>query len=86
MKKADFYTLFVETYRLLINEKKQLDKSKCRALLDDFYKNVDEVSSDQYHGKNDEPKIYYKAALQASNDRSNRISRGKIISNILSGC
>jgi hypothetical protein len=86
MKKADFYTLFVEIYRLIINEKKQLDKSKCRAFLDEFYKNVDEVSSDKYHGENDEPRVYYKAALQASNDRGNRISRGKIISNILSNC
>lgn len=86
MKKADFYTLFVEVYRLIINEKKQLDKSKCRAFLDEFYKNVDEVSSDKYHGENDEPRVYYKAALQASNDRGNRISRGKIISNILSNC
>lgn len=86
MKKADFYTLFVEVYRLIINEQKKPDKAKCRKLLDDFYEKVIEVSSDIYSGKDEQPRIYYKAALQASNDRSSRISRGKIISDILSNC
>lgn len=86
LKKADFYTLFVEVYRLIINEQKKLDKSKCRKLLDEFYDKVIEVSSDTYNGKDDKPKIYHKATLQASNDRSNRISRGKIIFEILSNC
>ncbi|MDE9430429.1 DUF262 domain-containing protein [Xenorhabdus bovienii] len=86
MKKADFYTLFVEIYRLIITNKIQLNKSKCRDALDNFYSKVDQVSSDTYNEKDNEPRIYYKAALQASNDRSSRISRGKIISTVLSNC
>ncbi|WP_421670228.1 GmrSD restriction endonuclease domain-containing protein [Rahnella sp. EDr1-12] len=85
MKKADFYTLFVEVHRLMIYEGVDLDNSKCRNSLDAFYEKVEEVSSNTYKGTEDEPQVYYKAALQASNDRSNRISRGRIIHSVLIG-
>lgn len=83
MKKADFYTLFVEVYKSLILKGAKLSASNVRKHLDEFYMKVDDVSAGRYSSSNAEPEIYYKAALQASNDRGNRINRGKIISGII---
>jgi uncharacterized protein with ParB-like and HNH nuclease domain len=82
MKKADFYTLFIEMHRLLIKNKKDLSPVDVRKKLDDFYEQVDFVAEGNYKGSDDRANVYYKAALQASNDRANRILRGKIISSL----
>ena len=86
MKKADFFTLFIEVYKLINTNKKQLSISTAREKLEDFYNSVDNVPQGLISGNNDAPSRYYKAALQASNDRSNRITRGKIIEGILLTC
>lgn len=80
-KKADFFTLFVELHKLLIRNKAKLDIAKARASLDAFYVEVELASIGGT--KNADADSYYKAALQASNDRGNRIERGRIISNAL---
>lgn len=77
-KKADFFTLFVELYCALITDKLSLNVSKVRQNLDDFYKKV-EIAAQQNTTQDTDALTYYKAALQASNDRVSRISRGKII-------
>ena len=77
-KKADFYTLFVEIYKAIIKDKLSLNVVTLRANLDKFYAAVELVAS----GKTVDDKNamqYYKAALQASNDRASRILRGSII-------
>ncbi|KIO37861.1 GmrSD restriction endonuclease domain-containing protein [Shewanella sp. cp20] len=77
-KKADFYTLFVEIHRALIKDKIDIDASELRKLLDCFYNRVDDIATGK--GSDDkEAHEYYNSALQASNDRSSRITRGNAI-------
>lgn len=81
-KKADFYTLFVEIYRALIKDRLSLDVAVLRANLESFYAAVELVASGQ-SSDNENALKYYKAALQASNDRGSRILRGDIISQLI---
>lgn len=81
-KKADFFTLFVETYKLLIDARVKLDLTKTRYHLEEFFRTVD-TSSVSGETEDVDAERYYKAALQASNDRGNRIARGVIINKIL---
>lgn len=77
-KKADFFTLFVEIHRALIKNSLAIDAGILRGFLDDFYARVDRVPSGD-SGDDREAQEYYSAALQASNDRSSRITRGDSI-------
>lgn len=77
-KKADFYTLFVEIYKAIIKDALSLDVAILRANLERFYDAVELVASGRT-GDDEKAIQYYKAALQASNDRSSRILRGDII-------
>ena len=82
-KKADFFTLCVELYNVLIKHKFSLDVSRTRAMLDAFYNEVELVS---IGGTNSvDANKYYKAALQASNDRGSRIERGEIVNKVIRG-
>jgi hypothetical protein len=78
-KKSDFFTLFVELFRCVADKGLQIDPSVARFELDSFYSSVDGASPDD---ESDAGK-YYKASLQASNDRGSRIVRGAKIFNIL---
>ncbi len=80
-KKGDLFTLIVEVDNLLNTERKNLEPSDVVARLEIFYGQVDSVGldGDSIHS------AYYKAALQASNDRINRIRRGVIIGGVLAG-
>ena len=80
-KKADLFTLLVETYRAIVKDKFKLNTGKVAGRLDSFYKKVDIFGSS---GKGDgKAGKYHKAALQATNDRQNRIDRGTIIKNVI---
>lgn len=81
-KKADFFTLFVEIHGLLFKENTTLDVATTRNTLDSFFDQVDLVSIGGAE-ENENAVRYYKAALQASNDRGNRITRGEIIRSLL---
>lgn len=81
-KKADFFTLFVELYKLLITAAVDLKAPMVRRELETFFGSVDIVSAGLEDGTVDVER-YYKAALQASNDRGNRIARGEIINKTL---
>lgn len=78
-KKADFFTLFVEMYKAIVIRQLTISPSIARTDLDAFYSLVEAApaSADSDEGK------YYKASLQASNDRGSRILRGEIIAKIL---
>lgn len=78
-KKSDFFTLFVELYRYLDAPGKAVSASALREELDVFFAAVDaaEPDEDSASGK------YYRATLQASNDRMSRIMRGEIISALI---
>jgi len=82
-KKADFFTLFIELHRVLIKQKQKINIEALSKGITDFYARVDHAAE----GSEDEESDYwqyYKAALQASNDRGNRILRGKIVQQLLS--
>jgi len=78
-KKADLFTLIVELHRLIIKEQIDLQADDICSKLSTFYQMVDNPDD-----KNHEfVKNYYKATIQATNDRSSRILRGSIIEKLL---
>ena len=80
-RKADLFTALVETYEFLCKVKLSLQPSDVVESLNKFYAEVNKGPLDQ----NSFAGIYYKAALQASNDRVNRVRRGIIFDGLLLG-
>jgi hypothetical protein len=80
-KKGDLLTLIVEIDRAISLDSIALSPSESVERLERFYRCADEagLSGPQLYS------TYYKAALQASNDRINRIRRGFIIRGVLLG-
>lgn len=78
-RKADLFTLLIELDSALRVKGIELQPSHVIERLQDFYETVDSVGleGDQLSA------TYYKAALQASNDRINRLRRGLIIGGLL---
>lgn len=81
-KKADFLTLFVEMHRATYKKNMTVAVDSTRKNLLSFYGKVENASQGRAKENADELN-YYKAALQASNDRGNRILRGQIIEKLL---
>ena len=80
-KKADLFTLVIELSKLPDPVKKKLHPPRIAIALGDFFSTVDAgPESQNYKG---DVASYHKAALQATNDRENRITRGEIISELL---
>ena len=89
-KKADLFTLLVELHRILFRDKVNLLPRSVAERLQKFYQDVDNFSetttqesdpeSDGYYKR---VANYYKAALQATNDRGSRIARGEVIREVL---
>lgn len=75
-KKADLFTLLVELDQCLHIRNLALQPSRVLQGLTNFYDIVDNSAVNQEQISS----IYYKAALQASNDKINRIRRGLVIS------
>lgn len=80
-KKSDFFTAFVEIDRCLLDGV-DLQPSKVLEALQGFYAQVEAEGAES---GNPAVATYYKSALQASNDKGNRVRRGEIISDILRG-
>ncbi len=80
-RKAELLNLLVEVHRQMIKDSITLDPQKVRSDLVDLYNRVNAVGS----GGTDSDEVtgYYKAAIQATNDRSNRITRGTVIGKVL---
>ena len=80
-KKADLFSLFVEVHRAIYKRKLDLKPEMVKNNLKDFYDKIEHISdpkdTSSFEG------TYYKAALQATNDRGNRIKRGEIIQWVL---
>jgi len=75
-KKADFFTLIVELNKALYREHLDLYPEEVGSRLSEFYNEVDRL---QGVTDNRDVADYYRASLQATNDRSSRIRRGEII-------
>lgn len=82
-KKADLFTLLVELHRAIFKLQLTLDSATVAEALKEFYLQVD--TPDLRADVNSVPGRFYKAALQATNDRSSRVSRGEIIADLLAG-
>lgn len=78
-KKADFFTLFIEIDRQMTEAHALASPSEVVELLDTFYRSIERGQGEE----NTLAAIYYKAALQGSNDRVNRVRRGLIIAGVL---
>ncbi len=83
-KKADLFTLIVELHRAFFKQGIYFDNKHFAEKLKAFYALVDDPES-RKDPKGD-PSKYYKAALQATNDRSSRVTRGEIIQKIMQLC
>lgn len=79
-KKADLYTAIVELDRMARAVKSLPQPHELLARLDTFYNDVDEGLTGGILAS-----TYYKSAVQATNDRINRLRRGFIIEGILNG-
>jgi len=80
-KKADLFTAIIELHSALFKRPVKLDAQTKGKALQEFYTKVD-LSDTRTDPKTKEGK-YYKAALQATNDRSSRIIRGEILQSII---
>ncbi len=83
-RKADLLTLIVEVYLVIHRDKARISARRVAAALKSFYKTVDAVRDDD--AQHQDASVYYKAALQGTNDRVNRVRRGEIIRSILREC
>lgn len=80
-KKTDLFTLIVEVYRALYEDKLPLVPGAVVAKLKAFYSKVD--ARDGGAEKQQEVEDYYLATVQASNDRVSRVNRGLIVQKVL---
>jgi len=80
-KKADQFSLFVEIHRALFKRKLSMRPDNVAVDLKNFYAKVDGVTDPNQTGEYEG--TYYKAALQATNDRGSRIRRGEVIQWVL---
>ncbi|MEN9666452.1 MAG: hypothetical protein RLZZ326_2815 [Planctomycetota bacterium] len=78
-KKADLFTLVIELDHCFQERGAQLQPARVVDSMDAFYESVEKSSLNQEQLS----AIYYKAALQASNDKINRLRRGRIVSGVL---
>ena len=78
---AGLLTLFVELYLALCKEALELQPGEVIGALEPFFEIVDRGD---FEG-NRLAATYYKSALQASNDRVNRVRRGAIVGGLIRG-
>jgi hypothetical protein len=78
-KQADFFTLLCELDYVTSTQKKRIDLEKTKEKLTTFYHLVDEPITLPIVGVSEDVTRYIKAAIQAANDRVNRVARGQII-------
>lgn len=80
-RKAELFNVLVESHRGLVKERLDFRPEEVGAQLTEFYNRVDKAGAGADHAE--EVNGYYKAVIQATNDRSNRIKRGQIISQVM---
>lgn len=81
-KKADFYTLFVELDRALYRDGVSLDANRLGPRLKEFFASVDAVR-DLETAPEGPVGEYFRATLQSTNDRGPRVTRGRIVRDLI---
>lgn len=80
-KKTDFLVLFIELDRLINKENIVLDTTKVSAAVESFY---DRVNQELENTSGDEDlQTYFKTTVQATNDRTSRVNRARVIRKII---
>jgi hypothetical protein len=82
--KSDLFTLIVESHRALCREKVMLKPTVVHDAALKFYQKVDLRGESE--SADSDVERYYLAAVQASNDRSSRVTRGEVIAKLLREC
>lgn len=82
-RKADLYTLFIELDRQLFKKKATIEATKTRESLLRFYEAVQQARGGAVEDQN--VRAYFETTLQNTNDRGQRIARGRIIEALLDG-
>jgi hypothetical protein len=80
-KKADLFSAMVELHGAVFKRHKPIAPDRVAAALSDLYAKVDDP--EQRADAEADAGKYYKAALQATNDRSSRVARGEILRRLL---
>jgi len=80
-KKADLFSAMIELHAALYKRQKSIRPDRVASALANLYSSVDD--EDLRREPESDPARYYKAALQATNDRSSRITRGEILRRLL---
>ena len=80
-RKADLLTAIVEIHRAIYSKKLLIRADDLKRELKKFYETVDAARDDET--KNKEAATYYKAALQGTNDRGNRVRRGEAVAKVV---
>jgi hypothetical protein len=80
-KKSDLFTLIIELHGVLCKRHLTLSTKEVSNLLTQFYNSVDKYEGGRIKNKN--VIKYHKSAIQATNDRNNRIARGEVIRELL---
>jgi hypothetical protein len=82
-KKTDLLVLMVELDRLLNKDKAQLNPERVGPAIEVFYERVEREMAEP---SGDEAlQSYFKTTVQATNDRTSRANRGRIIRDVISG-
>lgn len=86
-RKSDLFTLIVEIHRALFREKINVKPAEVGKRLLHFYDLVNKsAKADEEFAKEHRKTMeYHNAAIQGTNSRTNRISRGKIIKDVING-
>ena len=86
-KKSDLFTLLVEIHRALFKTENKFESAEVGKRLQRFYDLVDKSArtDEDFGAENGRLQEYYKAALQGTQSRTNRIRRGKIIQDVING-
>lgn len=80
-KKTDLLVLIVELDRLLNKEGTLLDPARVSSAIEDFYKAVEKELSDP--SGDDDLQAYIRTTVQATNDRSSRVNRGRVLRKVV---
>ena len=80
-RKAELLNVLVEAHQALVKDRLELDPKAVSKELTEFFNRVDRAGTGA--DDVDEVTAYYKASIQATNDRSNRIRRGQIIADVM---
>ena len=83
-KRGDLLTLLVEIHRLLVKDGLELDPEEVSRRLNAFYQRIESREELPPDGEDRRDlEAYFRAALQANQDKGNRVRRGEILRKVL---